>query len=52
VAAAEGRPWTAVGLLLAAGALKSALQLLRQVGGHAEGSRFWELFIASNPCHC
>ena len=35
VAAAEGRPWTAVGLLVAAGALKSALQLLRQVSGHA-----------------
>lgn len=31
VAAAEGRPWAAAGLLVAAGALKSALQLLRQV---------------------
>lgn len=30
VAAAEGRPWAAAGLLVAAGALKSALQLLRQ----------------------
>lgn len=35
VAAAEGRPWTAAGLLVAAGALKSALQLLRQVTGGA-----------------
>ena len=32
MAAAEGRPWAAAGLLLAAGALKAALQLLRQVG--------------------
>lgn len=31
VAAAEGRPWAAAGLLVAAGALKSALLLLRQV---------------------
>ena len=28
----EGRPWAAVGLLVAAGALRSALQLLRQGG--------------------
>lgn len=32
VAAAEGRPWTAAGLLVAAGALGSAHQMLRQVG--------------------
>ncbi|KAL4422261.1 hypothetical protein ABPG75_008458 [Micractinium tetrahymenae] len=32
VAAAEGRPWTAAGLLVAVGALRSAHQLLRQLG--------------------
>ncbi|KAL4425017.1 hypothetical protein ABPG77_001795 [Micractinium sp. CCAP 211/92] len=32
VAAAEGRPWTAAGLLVAAGALGSAHQMLRQHG--------------------
>ncbi len=35
VAGAEGRPWTAAGLLITAGALKSALLMLRQVGGDA-----------------
>ena len=33
MAGAEGRPWAAAGLLVAAGALRSALQLLRQVRG-------------------
>lgn len=32
VASAEGRPWTAAGLLVAAGALKTALLMLRQYG--------------------